>query len=60
MSYFFLDSPSTTSDTTYKVQVRNYSGDTSRAFVINGTDVDNNVSYNMRGTSKIMLTEIAA
>ena len=60
MSYFFLDSPSTTSATTYKVQVRNYSGDTSREFVINGTDLDSNVAYNMRGTSKIMLTEIAA
>jgi len=60
MSYFFLDSPSTTSATTYKVQVRNYSGDTSREFTINGTQVDNNVAYNMRGTSKIMLSEIGA
>jgi len=60
MSYFFLDSPSTTSATTYKVQVRNYGGDTSREFVINGTEIDNDVSYNMRGTSKIMLTEIGA
>tara|TARA_R100001443_G_C3299561_1_gene164925 strand:+ start:72 stop:683 length:612 start_codon:yes stop_codon:yes gene_type:complete len=59
LGYSYLDSPSTTSATTYKIQVRNYSGDTGRSYCINRTKVDSNVAYNFRGTSKIILTEVA-
>ena len=60
LGYFFLDSPSTTSATTYKIQLRNYSGDTSRYYTINRTENDSNVAYNQRGTSKILLMEVSA
>ena len=60
LSYSFLDSPSTTSATTYKIQLRNYSGDTSRYYTINRTENDLNVAYNPRGTSKILLMEVSA
>ena len=59
LSYFFLDSPSTTSATTYKIQIRNYSGDTSRYYTINRTENDASVAYNQRGTSKILLMEVS-
>ena len=59
LSYFFLDSPSTTSATTYKIQLRNYSGDTSRYYTINRTENDSNVAYNQRGSSKILLMEVS-
>ena len=60
LAYSYLDSPSTTSATTYKIQLRNYSGDTSRAYTINRTHNDADVAYNNRGTSKIILMEVAA
>ena len=58
-SHTFLDSPNTTSATTYKIQLRNYSGDTSRYYTINRTENDASVAYNQRGTSKILLMEVS-
>tara|TARA_B100001564_G_C20330270_1_gene529838 strand:- start:39 stop:599 length:561 start_codon:yes stop_codon:yes gene_type:complete len=63
-SYEFLDSPNTTSSTTYKIQVQSYSGD-SRTLTINrsGQDGDssgNSVAWQGRGSSTLTLMEIAA
>jgi len=52
----FLDSPATTSSTTYKVQMRNYSGTS----FVNQTVNDTNAPYTARSTSTITVMEIAA
>ena len=53
----FLDSPSTTSATTYKIQIRHY---TTGTWYVNRTHADrDNAGYEPRGTSVITLTEIA-
>jgi len=52
----FLDSPATTSSTTYKVQMRNYSGTS----FVNQTVNDTNASYTARSTSTITVMEVAA
>ena len=53
----FLDSPSTTSATTYKIQLRHY---TSGTWYVNRTHQDRDTAnYEPRGTSVITLMEIA-
>jgi hypothetical protein len=52
----YLDSPSTTSSITYKIQVRNYSG----TLVVNRSYNDSDASYSGRGASTITVMEIAA
>jgi hypothetical protein len=55
-SVTFLDSPSTTSTVTYKIQVINPSGDTT---TINRTGVDGNTANTPRTSSSITLIEVA-
>ena len=53
----FLDSPNTTSATTYKIQIRHYAAGT---WYVNRTHADRNLSgHEPRGTSVITLQEIA-
>ena len=59
LTYQYLDSPNTTSATTYKLQGRTYSGD-SRTFTINKTQLDSNSSYHHRGESRVIAMEVAA
>ena len=54
----YLDSPATTSSTTYKIQIFTSSG--SEAIAINRSGVDNDNSYQIRSTSTITVMEIAA
>jgi hypothetical protein len=53
----YLDSPSTTSATTYKLQIRVYS---TQPVVINGTKTNGNYAYTGLGTSTITAMEVAA
>ena len=53
----FLDSPNTTSATTYKIQGKVQSGAT---FVINRSDNDSDADYGLRTASSITVEEIAA
>jgi hypothetical protein len=55
-SIVYLDSPSTTSATTYKIQVNSAS---SQSFRINRTEADNDGVYTSRPTSSIIVMEIA-
>jgi len=57
-SFSFLDSPSTTNATTYKVQVGNTHEDSSVTYV-NRSQNDSNATYGHRGISTITLTEVA-
>ena len=52
----FLDSPSTSSATTYKLQGKVQSG---QNFVINRSDVDSDASFGLRTASSITVMEIA-
>jgi len=54
----FLDSPSTTSATTYKIQIRN--GNASGTVYLNRSQEDTDSSSFPRGTSSITIMEIAA
>lgn len=55
--FSYLDSPSTTSATTYKIQIRQYG---TGAWYVNRTHTDrDNADYEPRGTSVITLQEIA-
>jgi hypothetical protein len=54
----FLDSPSTTSATTYKIQIRN--GNSAGTVYINRTQEDTDSGQFPRGTSSITIMEIAA
>jgi hypothetical protein len=56
-SYSYLDSPSTTSATTYKIQINNTND--SGACYVNRTQGDTNAVYGSRGVSSITLMEIA-
>ena len=58
LTYQYLDSPNTTSATTYKLQARTYPGD-SRYFAINKTVDDANINYHHRGESRVMAMEVA-
>ena len=53
----FLDSPSTTSETTYKVQLHIFSGTTAK---VNAPKNDTNAGYTARSISTITLMEVAA
>ena len=54
----FLDSPNTTSATTYKIQIRSYTA--AQTWYVNRTHSDrDNAEYEPRGTSVITLMEIA-
>ena len=54
----YLDSPNTTSATTYKIQIRSYT--TNHTWYVNRTHSDrDNAQYEPRGTSVITLMEIA-
>jgi len=53
----FLDSPSTTDATTYKLQGRVYSS--SKTFKVNAPVNDSNASYTGRGASTITVMEVA-
>ena len=55
----FLDSPSTTSETTYKLQGRVYSGGTTHTFTVNKPVNDTNAAYTGRGASTITVMEVA-
>lgn len=54
--YSFFDSPSSTSQITYKVGIRTRNGET---FYLNRTEDDTDANYNERGISFISATEIA-
>jgi len=56
-SYQFLDSPNTTSATTYKIQI--FSPYNSEPFTINAPNDDTNDTYIVKGTSTITVMEIA-
>ena len=58
MAFNFLDSPSTTSATTYKVQFASIAA--SRKVVINGTGDDADANYTLSGTSTITVMEVSA
>ena len=60
MSFNFLDSPSTTSATTYKLQVSDAFDSSNRNIVINGTGDDANDTYTLCGTSTISVMEVSA
>jgi hypothetical protein len=53
----FLDAPSTTDATTYKLQGRVYSA--SKSFSLNRTINDTNATYSGRGASTITVMEVA-
>ncbi len=53
----YLDSPATTSSTTYKIQI---ASPDARQSVINRSQVDSNNDYQVRSTSSITVMEIAA
>ncbi len=55
-STHFLDSPSTTSETTYKVQMRVTGG----THCLNRSDVDGDANYEARTTSSITVMEVLA
>ena len=59
MSFNFLDSPSTTSATTYKLQVSDAYDSANRNIVINGTGDDANDTYTLCGTSTITVMEVS-
>ena len=59
LSYTFLDSPSTTSATTYKLQ-GTLGATYSSTFYVNRSVTDNNTDYGARVTSTITVMEVAA
>ena len=59
-SFNFLDSPSTTSATTYKLQFAAIYDPSNRKVVINGTGDDSNNDYTLCGTSTISVMEVSA
>jgi len=63
-SYTFLDSPNTTSATTYKIQARNVRGNQNEYFVVNsayqGGHANDNSTYVLNTTSTITVQEVAA
>ena len=57
-SFSFLDSPSTTSATTYKVQIGN-THETNSTVYVNRNENDSNAAYSHRDSSTITLMEVA-
>jgi hypothetical protein len=60
ISGHFLDSPSTTSATTYKLQGRIYSSGSSGSFSVNKPNADSDATYTGRGASTITVMEVSA
>lgn len=58
-NFHFIDSPSTTSNVTYKVQAQGVSP-TSYPIYINATNFDGDASYRFRGASSIIVLEFAS
>jgi len=58
-SFNFLDSPSTTSATTYKLQFAAIYDPSNRKVVVNGTGDDANADYTLCGTSTITVMEVS-
>ena len=56
-TFSFLDSPTTTSATTYSLKIRDYNGDGGKAY-LNGSASDGDASNKPRGSSTITLQEI--
>mgnify|MGYP001502094880 CR=1 FL=1 len=54
----FLDSPATTSETTYKLQI--FSGYQSKSININRSDPGDDAAYSMRTSSSITVMEVSA
>jgi hypothetical protein len=57
MAFNYLDSPATTSATTYGVQIGNSGAAT---LCVNQSQADDNIAGRTRGTSTITVMEIAA
>ena len=58
-AFEFLDSPSTTSATTYKIQARNGYSTSDQRFYINRMDNDDNELYTARTPTTLILMEVA-
>ena len=58
LGYTFLDSPNTTSATTYKLQMGSFKN--TREVCINRTSTGSNSAFTINGTSTITLMEVAA
>jgi len=58
LGYTFLDSPNTTSATTYKLQIGSFKN--GREVCINRTSTGSNSAFTINGTSTITLMEVAA
>ena len=56
--YQFLDSPATTSETTYKLQM--FSGYQSKSININRSEPNDDAAYNQRTASSITVMEVSA
>ena len=59
-AFEFLDSPSTTSSITYKIQARGGYTDSDQRFYINRMDNDDNQLYTARTPTTIILQEVSA
>ena len=59
-SAVFLDSPNTTSSTTYKVQVKCHAANNTQTIPINRVHEDTNHNYNPAAASSITVIEVAA
>jgi hypothetical protein len=57
LAFNYLDSPATTSSTTYGVQIGNYAA---ASLAVNQSNSDDNVGGRTRGTSTITVMEISA
>ena len=56
----FLDSPSTTSSTTYDIRIKYFRGADDQTILLNRNNRDNNASYDMRCCSTITCFEVSA
>ena len=59
-AFEFLDSPSTTSAITYKIQARSAYSDSDQSFYVNRMDNDDNQLYTARTPTTLILQEVAA
>jgi hypothetical protein len=60
ISYTYLDSPATTSSTTYKISMRDNHSPVATTMYINRGNTDNNEIYSYRATSTLTVMEVAA
>ena len=56
----YLDSPSTTSSTTYDIRIKYFRGADDQTILLNRNNRDNNASYDMRCCSTITCFEVSA